>query len=109
MERFFTGNKYNFKIYNFALREKQSLFLIKALHKPTKKTSFITNINVILSELNILSSVPKFWESEWIINEEEARNLIVSVKQLLSDKKFLPYLEKHLDLDRKESEWEDYG
>lgn len=108
MKKMFNGNKYEFRLLNFSLGEKQSLFAIKATHKQTKRMSFITNVNVILSELNIPSNVPRFWESEWTLNEHEAGNLIIFAKELLSDKKFLPYLEKQLDFDRKQSEWENY-
>lgn len=108
MKNIFKGDKYDFRLFSCSLGERRSLFFIKATHKPTRRTSFITNANVILSELNIPSNVPRFWESEWIINKKDARNLTVSIGQLLSDKKFLPYLEKYLDFDRKESEWENY-
>ena len=108
MKKIFKGNKYNFKILLSQVRQKQILFAIKATHNHTKRTSFITTVNVILSELNIPSDMPRFWESEWVLNKKETGNLIVSAEQLFSDKKFMPYLEKYLDLDRKQSEWENY-
>ncbi|MCG2808741.1 MAG: hypothetical protein L6275_00120 [Candidatus Portnoybacteria bacterium] len=108
MKKVFKGNKYNFQIFNFPLGKRQILFSIEATHNRTKRTSFITNVNVILSELNIHSEIPKFWESEWILNNTEANKLITVTEQFLSDKKFLPYLEKYLNLDRKQSEWENY-
>lgn len=108
MKKVFKGNKYNFKILLSPLNQKQNLFAIRATHNRTKRTSFITTVNVILSELNIHSEIPKFWESEWILNDREANKLITVTEQFLSDKKFLPYLEKYFDLDRKQSEWENY-
>jgi len=108
MKKIFKGNKYNFKILLSQLRQKQILFAIKTTHNHTKRTSFITTVNVILSELNIPSDMPRFWESEWVLNKNEGSNLIASAEQLLSDKGFLSYLEKYLDLDRKQSEWENY-
>lgn len=108
MKRTFKGDKYDFKLFKFSLGERQCLFFIKALYKPTRRTSFITNVNPILSELNAPSNTPKFWESEWILNNKEASKLIISTEQLLSDTKFLPYLEGFLDFDRNESEWENY-
>lgn len=108
MKKMFNGNKYKYRLFNLSLGEKRSLFFIKAIHKQTQRTSFITNVNVILSELHIPSNVSRFWESEWTLNEREAGNLIASATELLSLKKFLPYLEKQLDFDRKQSEWENY-
>ncbi len=52
--------------------------------------------------------MPRFWESEWILNKAKANSPTRFTEQLLSNKKFLPYLEKELDLDRKQSEWENY-
>lgn len=108
MKKVLKGNKYNFKILLSPLNQKQSLFAIRATHNHTKRTSFITTVNVILSELNISSDMPRFWETEWILKKNEANNLTAPAEQLLSNKKFIPYLEKYLDLDRRQSEWESY-
>jgi len=108
MKNVFKGDKYDFQLLGFPLGERRTHFTIRATHRQSKRTAFITNVNVILSELNIPSNAPRFWESEWVLSKEEAKNLIVSVEKLLSDKMFLPYLEKNLDFDRKESEWENY-
>lgn len=108
MEKVFRGNQYNFKILMFPLNQKRSFFAVGATHNHTKRTSFITNVNVILSELNIPSDISKFWGSEWILSKKEANNLTVSTQQLFSDRKFLSYLEKCLDLDREQSKWENY-
>lgn len=106
--KIFKGIKYNFRILVSLVGQKQSLFAIKATHKQTKRTSFISTVNVILSELNINSDVPRFWESEWLLDKEETSGLITSTEQLFSDKKFLLYLERYLDLDRRQSEWENH-
>jgi len=108
MKKIFKGNKYNFQILNFPLGKRQNFFSIKATHNRTKRTSFITTVNVILSELNIPSDVPRFEESDWVVNYGETIKLNNSAKQLFSDKKFLPYLENCLDLDRRIYEWENY-
>lgn len=108
MKKVFKGDKYDFRIFNFPLGKRQSLFSIKATHKQTKRTSFITTVNVILSELNVNPDMPEFWESDWILNSEKVNKLIIKAEQFLSDKRFLPYLEDYLDLDRKQSEWENY-
>jgi hypothetical protein len=108
MKKAFEGNRYNFKIFNLPLGKRQSVFYIKAKHKETSRTSFITNVNVVLSELDIPSDMPTFWESEWVLNRRKANEIARVAEQFLSDEKFLPYLEKYLNLDKEQSEWENY-
>jgi len=108
MNKLFKGKRYDFRILNFPLGKKQSLFSLKATHRQTKKTSFITTVNVILSELNVCQDIPEFWESDWVLSNRKVNKLAEDVEQFFSDRKFLIYLEKYLDLDRKLSEWENY-
>lgn len=108
MEIVFKGNRYNFKIFNMPISKRQNIFYIKAIHKETRRTSFITNVNAILSGLNISSNSRIFWETEWVLNKRKADEISLSAEEFISDKEFLPYLEQALDLDRKESEWENY-
>ena len=108
MTKAFSGHNYSFKVDNFPLSKGQNIFSIISTHQPTKKKSFITNVNVILSELGIHQDRPEFWESEWMLNKKEASNLATLAGRLFSGNKFVPYLENYLDLDRKQSEWENY-
>lgn len=108
MKKVFKGNRYNFKIFNLPLGKRQSVFYIKAKHKETSRTSFITNVNIILSELNIPLNNLTFEESEWVLSKKRAKELTLAAERFLSDKEVLPYVEEYLDLDRDQSEWENY-
>ncbi|MBI5573675.1 MAG: hypothetical protein HY919_03875 [Elusimicrobia bacterium] len=109
METIVKGNRYNYKILNTHLDKKNSLFSIKAIHKQSRRSSYITTVNIVLSNLNVNSEEPRFWESDWIVNKKEAKKLIKDAKELFSDNKYLPFVENYLNFDRKESEWGNHG
>ena len=100
-----SGNKYNYKLLLYSIGEEYQ-FSIKAIEKETKRTSFITTINVLLNELNINSQNNRFWESEWLINKKELKIFFKKINKLFIDDSFLSYLENYLDQDRTEGEWE---
>src|SRR3989338_2611525 len=96
MDELLNGIRYNFIISS------------EPIHKETKRKSFVTNVNALLSLFNVDGEDPRFWENEWILKNKEIKKLIFPAKKYLSDKNFLFYLEDYLDLDRKESEWGGY-
>jgi len=99
------GNKYNFmlKITDAGIK---SDFSILAIDKKINLCSSINNLNLILSELGINYQDSRFTDSSWILPNKSAVSLFSKAKDLLSDMEFLKSFEEYLDLDRKESEWE---
>lgn len=108
MKMFVKGIRYNYKIFNCYYNSNNNHFSIKAIHKQTRRLSFITTINVILSELGIDSNKSMFWESDWMLNRKKANKYSKRTYELFSDKNFLSYIEKNLNIDRQQSGWENY-
>jgi len=99
------GFKYDFQICS----EKEngySCFYIRATCKSSGRTSCINNLNAILSELDVDPRKPKFADSSWTVSSNEASYFADVAKTVLSDSRFLRYLEKKLHDDRLEGEWE---
>ena len=99
------GSKYSFEIFTEAKRQ-DCRFFIKAKSKATGRFSFINNLNVVLSELNVDINDPKFYNSMWVVAKDEANYFEDVAKRFLSEPSFLDYLERKLDEDRMLSEWE---
>jgi len=99
------GFKY---ILNVILQEGQPdhLFAIQALDPSSGRTSYINNLNVILSEFGIEVDDPKVADSLWVVTKEEAQHYVDTATQFLFDRVFLDYLERRLDEDRMLGEWE---
>lgn len=108
MTKTFKGYNYNFAVSNSPISRRRSNFFITSMHRPTKRKSFITTVNVILSELRVNPDKPEFEDSDWVLDRKKADRLAVLAGRIFSDKEFLPYVEHCLDVDRKESEWENY-
>lgn len=108
MKTFVKGIRYDYKIFNFPRNRNIRYFSIKAVHKQTRRTSFITTVNVILSELGIDSNGSMFWETDWMLSRKEANEYSRRTRELFSNKDFLSYTEIFLDIDRQQSEWESY-
>ena len=87
--------------------KRRHLFWIAAIHKKSKRTSNIMNLNPILSEFNVKKSHRRFEESTWKTRRDSA-SLIRRAKELLSDSFFRKYLEAKLDEDRSLGEWENF-
>jgi hypothetical protein len=99
------GNKYNFEIVSQKEGDAFSFF-IKAKSKTSGRTSCINNLNTVLSEFDVQSDDLRFADSTWMVKENEARYLINTTIEFLSDHSFLNYLEGQLDYDRMLGEWE---
>ncbi|MBU4320232.1 MAG: hypothetical protein KJ739_04000 [Nitrospinae bacterium] len=108
MKTFVKGIRYDYKIFIFPRDRNNCYFSIKAVHKQTGRTSFITTVNVILSELGIDSNESMFWESDWMLSRKEANKYSKHAYELFSTKNFLSCIERYLDIDRQQSEWENY-
>jgi hypothetical protein len=98
------GISYFYEIISLANRDKFH-FSIDATHKPTCRSSKITTVNPILSELHIPNFDKRFDESVWVVNKKETTHLMNMAKELLSDRSYLTYFESILDEDRKLGEW----
>ena len=81
-------------------------FSINAIHKLSRRLSTITTINPILSEFNVIESDRRCKKSIWEVNITESNSFVRIAKDILSDKYYQKYLEKVLDEDRMQSEWE---
>ncbi len=104
MKEYIRGNKYNFIIHHFKIRNK-FYFSIEALSKHKLIHSFINNMNCILSEFGISIKNKRIMESEWLVTENEIKNFVKQAKNFLEDKSFRIYVEEQLDLDRVFGEW----
>jgi hypothetical protein len=82
------------------------VFFIRAICKSSKRSSFINNLNAILSEFEIDIDDPKMADSTWAVTYQEAQSLEVVAREFLESNSFLDYLEIQLDEDRMLSEWE---
>lgn len=102
-----SGKRYRFEVASEGKKD-NVLSFIRAIHKASKRTSCINNLNDVLSALEIEEVTNKFGDSSWIVSEKEARFFTETAKDFLSDKKFLDYLEMRLDKDRKCGEWENF-
>jgi len=99
------GKKYGFEIVT-QHEPPEFTFFIKARCKATGRFSYINNLNTILSEFHIEVDDPKVAESIWVVSKCEIGDFINIAKQSFSDSFFLDYLERRLDEDRTEGEWE---
>ena len=99
------GKRYNFKIVSENPTSGNNPFYIRATHKPTRRTSCINNLNVILSELGVDSDKPEYADSMWTLPRNRAIQFVNTTKKILSDLVFTEYLEKQLDEDRTLGEW----
>ena len=101
------GIRYNCDIISFPISKRgKYCFSIKAIHKRSRRSSTINNLNQILSDFNIPESDKNFIESDWEVSKREATILVKKAKELFSDRAYLKYLANILDDDRAESEWE---
>jgi len=99
----FYGRKYSIFI---VFDKVKNIFFIKALHNKTRRYSFITNLNCILSQFNVNIDDQTFWESHWELSKKDIDSFIKKSISFLSDKNFLDHLEKQLNVDRNCGEWE---
>lgn len=99
------GHKYLYKISISRFYNKY-YFTVFAVDKVSKRTSVINTINPLLGELRIDLNDDRFWESDWLLTNEEMISISEKVKNILVDKEYLIYFENYLDKDRNEGEWE---
>jgi len=101
------GKRYNFKIVSEVFGDEVE-FYIRAICKFTKRTSCINNLNAVLSELigDNETDNPKYYDSSWTVTKKEAKKFMRIANNFLNCDRFMMYLEKKLDDDREEGEWE---
>jgi hypothetical protein len=99
------GISYMYNIISLSKRDKY-YFSIEATYKINHRTSTITTVNPILSELQVPESEKRFEESVWVVTKKESEHLMKMAKELLSHRSYLKYFERILDEDRKLGEWE---
>jgi hypothetical protein len=98
------GVKYRYTINH---DKRRRLFWIAAIHKRSKRTSSIMNLNPILSEFSVKEGDKRFVESTWK-TRSDSHSLLRRAIDLLSSSSFKKYLEAILDEDRTLSEWENF-
>jgi len=96
----------NGKRYRFEIEAGHAHFAIKAQCKTTGRYSFINNLNAIISAFNVNLNDFRFCESIWDVTSQETKKFKAIAKKLFTDRCFISYLEKKLDEDRIEGEWE---
>jgi len=102
-----TGRKYKFEVGYVNGDSNTMKFFIKAICKKTKRYSCICNLNTILSEYRTsIKNISQMIDSTWIVKKSLCPKLVKNTRELLFDKEYLKYLERHLDYDRQLGEWE---
>ncbi len=81
-------------------------FSIRAICRDSGRYSSINNLNAILSLLDVDVEDQQFEDSTWIVSEKQVDAFSKVVHCALSDESFVDYLEKGIDDDRLEGEWE---
>ncbi|MBI4548841.1 MAG: hypothetical protein HY707_12735 [Ignavibacteriae bacterium] len=105
MKTYIQGIQYKYDIIT-VLKRGKCYFTIKAIHKLSNRSSTINTVNPILSEFDIPVYDKRVAESTWEVSKKRSASLVKLAKELLSDREYLKYLEKILDEDREQSEWE---
>ncbi len=104
--RFVEGKKYILSMIVEKQNGDEFDFFIKAQHIASRRFSYINNLNLMLSEFGIHSDDPRSAESQWTVSKRELKTLTNKTKIMFSDINFVEYIEKQLDYDRAEGEWE---
>lgn len=94
--------------YNFCIVANGAQFYIEALHLASFRFSFINNLNAILSAFSIGGNDKKTVESQWIVPKKQGDILFGKAWKILSSRTYRDYIEKTLDEDRKNGEWENF-
>lgn len=81
-------------------------FSIRAICRNSLKYSSINNLNTILSLLDVQLEDRQYEDSTWIIPRHKADTFSQIIHQAFNEGSFLAFLEKQLDDDRLEGEWE---
>lgn len=95
--------------YNFYIMEDRSSFYIKASDRRFNRSSFINNLNVILSEFNISANDNLAPESQWELTRKQSILFFKKATKFLQNKNSRSFIEKKLDEDRECGEWENIG
>jgi hypothetical protein len=92
--------------YSFCLTYGQNWLEIKATLQGSDKCSTINTLNYILSAFDIEPNSSNAEEPQWNGTEQEMQKWVDLAQSLFVDKQFLQSLERELDKDRQEGEWE---
>ncbi|MHC1565862.1 MAG: hypothetical protein ACXQS6_06055 [Candidatus Syntropharchaeales archaeon] len=99
------GKKYDFEVVA-EYEPPVFCFFIEAKCRTTGRFSCINNLNAVLSAFKIETDDPKTADSMWVVGKDEIDDFVDTAREFLSDSCFLDYLERCLDEDRMEGEWE---
>jgi enolase len=92
--------------YDYCITYTQTWFEIVATHRQSGRSSHINTLNYILSAFDIDSESENAENPDWNGTQEQVQTWVQTAQQLFGDSLFLQSLEKALDEDRKEGEWE---
>lgn len=81
-------------------------FIIQATCKDTARYSYINNLNAILSYFDIEDEDPRLENLIWHGSLSKVEAWASVTYSIVSDQFYLRYLERTLDEDREEGEWE---
>jgi hypothetical protein len=98
---FFFGSR-----YDFCITFSQTWFEITATLRGSDKRSTINTLNYILSAFDIDLNSTNVGNPEWSGTPQQVQTWIGTAQSLFGDRSFLEGLEKALDQDRQEGEWE---
>lgn len=104
---FIEGERYKFKIINEEYDNNEFFWTIRAICRKTRRYSGINNLNPILSELKVDFEKDRRFEDSclWEASRKEINIFNKIAKSLVTDKRYLQYLEDKLDEDRSYGEW----
>jgi enolase len=106
-----TNQAYQFNFrggrYEFNISHTQTWFEITAILGESDKRSTINTLNYILSAFDIEPNSNNAEESDWSGTPEQVQTWVQTAQSLFGDKLFLEGLERALDQDRQQGEWEE--
>lgn len=98
---FFAGTK-----YSFYLTYGSDWLEIQAIDRQNGKSSTINTLNYILGAFDIDADSANAEEPQWNGTDQDMQKWLNLAQSLFVNKQFLQSLEKALDEDRREGEWE---
>jgi hypothetical protein len=92
--------------YDFCLTYTPTWLEIKATYRHNGQSSGINTLNYILGAFDIDLDSSNAEDSDWSGSREQVQAWVETARSLFEDELFLQALERELDQDRREGEWE---